>query len=105
METAGLLFSNDRGFNYVYSFSPNHLKTRPFEIWTFLSGFQMVFTKWQPFVQISNGQASGFQIPFDIWAIGNPTSFPPFIIQTSLDSDTHSLCYEILTVDNDLFVH
>ena len=24
---------------------PNHLKTRPFEIWTFLLGFQMVFDK------------------------------------------------------------
>ena len=33
------------GFSYGYSFSPNHLKTRPFEIWTFLSVFKMVFDK------------------------------------------------------------
>ena len=26
---------------YTTSYSPNHLKTRPFEIWTFLSGFQI----------------------------------------------------------------
>ena len=36
------------GFSYGYSFSPNHL--------TFL-------TKWQPFVWLSNGWASGFQNP------------------------------------------
>ena len=33
------------GFSYGYSYSPNHLKTGPFEIQTFLSGFQMVFDK------------------------------------------------------------
>ena len=31
------------GFSYGYSFSPDHLKTRPFEIQTFLARFQMVF--------------------------------------------------------------
>ena len=31
------------GFSYGYSYSPNHLKTGPFQIRTFLSGFQMVF--------------------------------------------------------------
>ena len=29
-------------FRYIYSNGPNHLKTVPFEIWTFLSIFQMV---------------------------------------------------------------
>ena len=32
------------GFNYGYSYSPD-LKTEPFKIWMFLSGFQMVFEK------------------------------------------------------------
>ena len=31
------------GLSYGYSFSPNHLKTGPFEIRTFMSEFQMVF--------------------------------------------------------------
>ena len=57
------------GYSYAYSYSPNHSKTGPFEIRTFLSRFQMVFdkmaalcqdfrsrlsenrTKWQPFCQ------------------------------------------------------
>ena len=59
------------------------LQSWPFKIRTFLSGFQMLFDKWQPFVQISNGWASGFQIPSKIRTICNPTSFWPFDIQTS----------------------
>ena len=39
-------------------------------------------TKWRPFVWISNGWSSGFQIPFQIWNICNPTSFRSFKIQT-----------------------
>ena len=58
---------------------------QPFEIQTFLSGFQMVLTKWRPFVRISNGWASGFQIPFKIQTICNPTCFGPFEIQTRSD--------------------
>ena len=38
--------SNGRAFGYGYS--PNHLKTIPFEIRTFLSRFQMVFDKMAP---------------------------------------------------------
>ena len=30
------------GYNISYSSVPNHFKTVPFKIWTFLSGFQMV---------------------------------------------------------------
>ena len=33
------------GFSYVQIYSPNHLKTGPFKIGTFLSRFQMVFDK------------------------------------------------------------
>ena len=33
------------GLDFGYSFSTNHLRTRPFEIQTFLSGFQKVFDK------------------------------------------------------------
>ena len=37
-------FSNGRALA-GYSYSPNHLKTGPFKIWLFLTGFQMVFDK------------------------------------------------------------
>ena len=40
-------------------------------------------------VWISNGWASGFQIPFEIGTIFNPTSFWPFKIQTSSDFNPH----------------
>ena len=43
------------------------------------------WTKWRPFVWISNGWASGFQIPFEIQTICNPTCFGPFEIQTRSD--------------------
>ena len=33
------------GFHYGYSYSPDHSKSRPFNIWTLLSGFQMCFHK------------------------------------------------------------
>ena len=33
------------GYSFSYSNGPNHLKTRPIKIWTFLSGFQMVLYK------------------------------------------------------------
>ena len=71
------------GFGYGYSYSPNYLKTGPLEIQTFLSRFKWFLTEWWPFVQISNGWASVFQIPFEICTIWNPTSFWPFKIQTS----------------------
>ena len=32
-------------FLFLYMHKPNHLKTRPFKIWTFLFGFQMVLDK------------------------------------------------------------
>ena len=56
---------------------------------TFLSGFQMVLTKWQTFVQISNGWAGRFQIQFKIQTVCYPTSFPPIEIQTSPDFISH----------------
>ena len=40
---------------------------------------------WQNGGQISNGWASGFQIPLKIWSINNPTSFWPFKIHTIPD--------------------
>ena len=68
-----------------FSYSPNHSKMRTFKIWMFLPRFWMVLTKWQPIVQISNGLASGFQIPLKIRTICNSTSFRQFKIQTSQD--------------------
>ena len=44
--------SNDmvfRGLGYTFSYSTIHLKTRPFKIRTFLSGFQKVFDKMMVF--------------------------------------------------------
>ena len=55
----------------------------------------MFLTKWQRFVWISNGKASGAQIPFKIWTNWNPASFSPFKIQTSPDFRS-PLCLLIL---------
>ena len=71
------------GFSNGYSFSPNHSKTRPHKILTFLSGFQIVFLqnvshlsgfqmvglldpdylKSNLFLTIQNPDYKGFQIP------------------------------------------
>ena len=59
---------------------PVHLKSGHF-----CPNFKWFLTKSQPFVQISNGWASGFQIPFEIQTICKPTSFWPSEIQTSPD--------------------
>ena len=40
-----------------------------------LVGVRQFESGWLIYVQISNVQASGFQIQFKIWAIGKPTSF------------------------------
>ena len=69
------------GFSYGYIYSPNHWKTGPFKIWTFMTRFQWFLTKWWPYVRNSNG----FPITFEIQTICNPTSFQPFEIQTSQD--------------------
>ena len=68
------------GFRYGYSNSPNHSKTGHF-----CPNFKWFLTKWQPFVRISDGWASGFQIAFKIQTICNPTCFGPFKIQTRSD--------------------
>ena len=65
------------GFSWLDS--PNHLKP-----WRFCPDFKWFLTKWQLFVQISNGWTSRFQT-FKIWTICNPTSLWPFKIQTSQD--------------------
>ena len=59
---------------------PNHLKTGQFCL-----DFKWFLTKWQPFVQISNGWASSFQTPFEIQTIYKPTSNLPFKIHVSLN--------------------
>ena len=51
----------------------------------FCTDFKWFLTKWWPFVQISYGWASGFQILFEIQTICNPTSFWLVEIQTSPD--------------------
>ena len=48
-------------------------KIRPFKIWiASRSDFKLFLTKWQPFVQILNGLAHGFEIPFKVWTICKP---------------------------------
>ena len=57
--------------NYGHSYtSPKYLKSGQF-----VRISKVFFTKWHPFVWISNVSASGFQIPFKIQMIYNPTSF------------------------------
>ena len=56
------------GYSNTYNYCPNHLKTRPLEILTYLPGFKMLFFyKMATIVWISKGWASGLQIPFKIW--------------------------------------
>ena len=68
------------GFRYGYSVDPNHSKIGPFKVWTFLFGFQMVFEKMAAICL-----DFGFQIPFKIGTICNPTYFWQFEIWTSPD--------------------
>ena len=51
---------------FSYGDSPNHLKTGPFKIWTFLSEFQMDFDKIAVTCPDFNGLTSSFQIPLGI---------------------------------------
>ena len=53
------------GFSYGYSYSPNHLKTRPFEIWEFLSGF----LKWLGFRISDTIQNLDHLVPNLFWTI------------------------------------
>ena len=65
------LFSNGRALTIaIVPTIPGH----------FCPDFKWFLTKWRPFVWISNGWGSGFQVPFQIQA-----SFGPFKIQTRLD--------------------
>ena len=71
----------------------------------FCPDFKWFLTKWRPFVRISNGWASGFQIPFEIQTICNPTCFGPFEIQTR--SDFRSPLYlntRLVRFSNDRFL-
>ena len=67
---------------------PDHSKSGQF-----CPDFKWFLTKWRPSVQISNGWASIFQIPFENQTICNPTSFRPFKIQTCPDFRLE--CYTI----------
>ena len=55
------------GFKYGCSYIPINLKTRPFQIWTFSSGFQMVFDKmaaiYQDFKFLGFGVSNPIQNP------------------------------------------
>ena len=82
------------GFQMIRFSNSRALAINHSKIWTFLSGFQMVFDKMAAFVRISNGWASGFQIPFEIQTICNPTCFGPFEIQTR--SDFRSPLYTVI---------
>ena len=63
--------------NYGYSFSPNHWKTGPFKIWTFLSGFQMVFDKIAAFCPDFNWL--GFRLDFRFYFKSRPFATRPFL--------------------------
>ena len=89
-------FSNGWALTMALAIVPNHLKTTPFEIWMFLSGFQMVFDKIAAIC--SDFKWLGFRISKHIWNPDkniqisngvvfkcNPTSCWPFQIQTSWD--------------------
>ena len=65
------------GFLMVqFSDGPNHLKTGPFKIWIFQSGFQMIFDKWLGF-----RNSDPIQNPDHLQS----NLFGPFKIQTRLD--------------------
>ena len=51
----------------------------------------MVLTKWWPFVWISNGWASGFEIPFQILTIYKPASFDHLKTRLVQISDPHCI--------------
>ena len=70
------------GWALAMSLVPNIWKLDRWKSGCFCLDFKWFWTKWQPFVRISNGWASRFQIPFKIQTICNPTSFWPFKIQT-----------------------
>ena len=78
-------FSNGRALAMFIAIVPTIWKPDHSKTGCFCPDFKWFLTKWRPFIQISNGWASGFQIPFKIQTICNPTSFWPFKIQTSLD--------------------
>ena len=71
------------GFSYGYSYSPNHLKTRPFQIRTFLSKFQMFLTNKMETICL-NFKWLGFQIsdPFR-----NPDHLQPNLLSTIQNPD------------------
>ena len=50
------------GYSFIHGHGPYHSKTGPFEIRTFLSGFQMFLTKWS-FLPISNLDSDAIQNP------------------------------------------
>ena len=81
------------GFSCSYIYSPNYLKTGKFKIWTFLSGFQMVFDKMV--VICLDFKWLGFQIPSKIQTICNPTFFHYLRSRFVWISDPHCsvLCY------------
>ena len=56
----------------LYLGTEHYLKTGPFKI---CPNFKRFLTKWLLYVRISNGQASRFQISFQIRTIGKQTSF------------------------------
>ena len=85
-------FSKWLVFSLGYSYCPNHLKTRPSKILTFLSGFQMVLDKMAGICSDLSVGLPDFR-SFENRTICNPTSFQPFKIQTS--PDFRSLLYNV----------
>ena len=69
------------GFNNGCSYSPNHSKTGPYEIQTFWLDFKWFLTKWQPFVQNSNGWAWDFRSHSKSITMLDPSYFQPVKIR------------------------
>ena len=78
-------FSNGRALAIAIAIVPTIWKPDLSKSGLFCLDFKWLLTKWWPFVRISNGWASGFQILFEIRTICNPTSFCQFEIQTGPD--------------------
>ena len=76
---------NGRALATTIALVPTIQKSDHSKFGHFCLDFKWFLTKWQPFIWISNGWASRFQIWFKIWTIFNPTSFGPFEIQASPD--------------------
>ena len=83
------------GLGYRYGYSPNHKKTRPLKIWTFLSSFQMVFDKMTARFQMAG--LTDFRSHSKFWPLLDRSKSRLICI-----SDPHCILYYLCV--NDLIV-